>query len=788
MGDTRGDSIERLFSRPTLILVAVPLVLTIIQLIPVPLLFQKYLAPTVFDAVRDVNALFGQDTVFRPLSVMPARTAAQLLRGIALAVWIGFIARQSGVEGRWRLYLRAILAAGVVLLAVTLVHQATGATRVLCVYAPKADWSSGFPFINVNHAAVFMGVTALAGAGLALEESSAFAERVAGTILAAGFVLVLVAIESYGAVLSVAASLIFLLTLMYGSKNGKPERRWLIAGVLVVLVLALGATVLLGWWVYSSAESVSIFGWNTTEFAHGRLRLIGAAVAAIGEAPWLGVGSGATEDIIFRYLDWSLLSPARPATVEHEFIEGILEYGLVGSSLIALTLLWWVGRIARLYVETGASRMAIAWSVIAFTFLSALFHFPFLPLGLSVPIAGLVVLGAESTRLKLDRPRRARGATSKMSLLGVGTIALLIGGAGLFAYDRLDYPERAIKQILQNRGEFSHWHRYLSLYPLSGDVARDAAEYFLGKGRNRRADRLSAMALTNQPHGEMALFRAQVLEAVGDTDKAVDTFKAVFSPKYAGPKHKWMKQYLVSTLTDPEDIADSQAESEAGLWSQTYRILRGRRGLDNAIAFAHRLQQLHPDHVKPYELIFSGYMDKREYLLAEIWVSYILDRFADEKVKQMTGYALRVEILATRGKTDAARSLAFSTFDDYGTEPMAWKVLNLKPSPDGQVASQTIDIVERAIDLVCGKRDNRRLLCRESKAWMFEQKGQPSRAEGIYRRIAEEHGRRNVFIEFLIRNHRCLKLQNVVSSWTAAKKLSKQRAKQLVDRCHPHLK
>lgn len=400
------------------------LLVATIQLVPLPAGIRASLDATGTELLR-LAGLTGK----LPWSLDPPATFQQIAKAGAAAC-VMYAAWLLGGGRRFRHWVPVLVAAaGCAVMVVGLGHRAALADLIYGQYRGGAGVLMG-PFINPNHEAEFLELSAfaaLAVAAAARTRNQIRIWRLIGVVLAAGAIATL----SRGAVLGLSAGALVWLRLL--PKPDKPEARSTRRFVSVLLTLGMftGATLALG------GEQIvgELVGGDTT-----KLEVWKNALAVLRAHP-LGIGLGAFSRVFPVY-------QTLPPTVRFEFVENqplsfLIEAGIPGALLMAIVLFF----VVRGFVRTARRddvEAALVAAVIA-VLVHNVFDFGLETLGILLPFCAVV--GALYGRLSpdADAPRASRTVAIVPIFWFAATIA---GGLLLFLPSARDFESL----LAQTRG------------------------------------------------------------------------------------------------------------------------------------------------------------------------------------------------------------------------------------------------------------------------------------------------------------------------------------------------
>jgi O-antigen ligase len=412
---------------PVLVLFGIAIVLTAVQLIPLPDALLDALNASGSQLRRDGAAL--SDTApWHTISLDPAGTLHALalfvtLLGVAL---LGLRIACSE-RGRYLILAGVALTCGLTA-AVTGLHTLFQARTLYGIYHPQHAAPAVLgPLLNPNHLGGLMALGAVLAVGLAFYQRQASQLRVLWVVTAAGCSATALASLSRGATLALALGLVTMIALSVAARlspaNSDPLRppRALIHEVPITIVIAFGLAVA----VYTSAGKVVDQLDNTSIVElHQPLSKYAAwrsSFQLVEDAPWLGIGRGALEPAFTRVYEPSAYFTF--SHLENEYIQVIVEWGIPGAIAIGLALAWCIATAVKRWRDGPLAAAAIG-ACAAILFQSSV-DFGVELIGLAVP-ALLVATTLFGGRLRESRSLPVTGAR-------VALVAALAGAAVVLA-------------------------------------------------------------------------------------------------------------------------------------------------------------------------------------------------------------------------------------------------------------------------------------------------------------------------------------------------------------------
>jgi O-antigen ligase len=310
--------------------------LVLVQLLPLPPAVLRVVSPGSFAFYTEMSLV---PIGLRPITVNPADTARGLafLAGMSLLYAAAF--RELDGE-RWRRRAAGVVVLTACAMTIAALVQAASAdpTRIYGLWKPQWDWGVFGPYVSRNHFAGYLAMAIPVAVGFAAESAlhvrRSWSHRRFGALgdpagisavrrAAAAMVLMvgLLASHSRGGLLAFGAAALALIAML---------RRW--RGLLVPLVAAL---VVIGlFWVDVGATRRAF---EQRSFQQSRLALWGDALAMFPRFPVLGAGFNAFGTSYTQYqtierYEWY-------GEAHNEYLQALLDTGLVGAALLAALLL-----------------------------------------------------------------------------------------------------------------------------------------------------------------------------------------------------------------------------------------------------------------------------------------------------------------------------------------------------------------------------------------------------------------------------------------------------------------
>jgi hypothetical protein len=509
-------------------------VFTALQCVPLPAAILKVIAPAnhrlFVDTLGDLG-LYGPGS-WRPLSLDPPATLWETLKIATLAATFLLAANLEEHRHRRQTLLLVIGGAGLVMMAVGVAQTSAGTDKIFGVFQP---WSVGRPrgvvfttFVNANHSAAFLSVSAAAWVGLAAATSD-LAKRVlcviAAVVAGAG---VFLAVSRGGIAGFVVAQVAVVGLLLFrrrrAATDGAPPRRGRLRPLLRLWVpLVLAGAIGVGLWLAYEPLVGRLGGQMLSQEV--RPEVWKQAMPMLRDHRWLGIGRGAFGTSYARYKE----SPRfyTYSHLENEYLQLPIDLGVpVGAGLLLCLGIAAAGWLRR--GDRGPAQAA-ALAGLAGLAAHAAGDFNLEILGVALPAAALAGMLAATTppgALTRDRiPRRASRGT--LMLLPLALVALFALGLTPLA----TWSERDAARLSARRRE-----------PLASFLARaqavvrrHPADYLpyaivgdrLAEARDERALRwLNRAMILNPTHPGPHLVAARALRASGHAAQALVEYRA----------------------------------------------------------------------------------------------------------------------------------------------------------------------------------------------------------------------------------------------------------------------
>ena len=395
--------------------VALPLfflIVAAVQIIPLPAGLRSLLDPK-GSALLTLAGLQGA----QPLSLDPPETYGEFAKAAAaLCVALAALVLSSG--RRLRAIAPGLIAsAGLAAVAIGLGHRAASESAIFGHFSTSGGLLVG-PFVNPNHTAEFLEISAFAALAFAFARTTSYGQRVwklVAAVLAAGAISTL----SRGSVLALGTGAFTWFVLAPRSDIGEPFHRSRFVAVLLALLVIVGITIGFG------GDSIIDEFRGTASDNLSKLLVAKDALPLVAAHP-AGIGLGAFGRVypVYQTLPWSVWIEF----VENQPISILLETGIAGAVLLLGTVAL-MGR--RFWKEARRDRVeASLVAGLAAVVAHNLVDFGLETPGILLPFCALLgaAFGRQATTTQEDRV----GAGFKPALTFFSVLAFLASLAGIF--------------------------------------------------------------------------------------------------------------------------------------------------------------------------------------------------------------------------------------------------------------------------------------------------------------------------------------------------------------------
>jgi O-antigen ligase/tetratricopeptide (TPR) repeat protein len=389
-------------------------------------------------------------TAWRPLSIAPARTRAQLGKAIAcMAIFLVVTAYLPGGDrrSRQRLELRALrwlVLVAFCVAAIGLLQRATWNGKILWVFIPwdweiaRPEWAqTSGPFVNRSHFANYLALLwplallPVFARGVLHSNGERPGERLTALLAPVAMGVALLWSLSRGGWLAALAGAATLIATL-GTGRGDTRRRaftFAVAAGAAALVLALAPLEAPGTRVGNELDLRLEQTVTNTSSLRGRVALWRDSLSLVREHPMLGVGLGAWQDAFPRY-DESPRSRTQARRAHNDYIQLLAETGLVGVGLLGAALFMLARLLGRALTFGTRRSRPIASAAVAGTVAVAVhacvdfgLQIPAIPVTLAV-LLGIALRESWPQRRRAETP--ARGGPLFGLALAAGLVLTLI--------------------------------------------------------------------------------------------------------------------------------------------------------------------------------------------------------------------------------------------------------------------------------------------------------------------------------------------------------------------------
>ena len=355
--------------RLVMLLVAIPLVIPVIQLIPLPPAIWSAL-PGRANETAALSLVGGQES-WRPISLSPSRTIASLLATIP-AVFCCYAVSRLTLHER-RLVLLADFAMSVVTSHHGVVQLSAGDPGINFYREHHVGWITGFQ-ANRNAAAdvlligflalVTLGAPYLAGQRARLPMR--LDRRSLWLSIAGSGLLLLAAIIMTGSrtgillILVAGATAAAMLSLGRKAPRGRATSRTVVA---LLATLAVGAAIVIAIVALSKESALVRVAERFTDFGESRSNVWKDTWFALGQYWPVGFGMGGFEPAMLPAERLEFLDVARPNRAHNDFLEIGLEAGLLGYIMIAAAVTTCIAMACRAWREDSEARGQVVFAL-----------------------------------------------------------------------------------------------------------------------------------------------------------------------------------------------------------------------------------------------------------------------------------------------------------------------------------------------------------------------------------------------------------------------------------------
>ncbi len=723
-----------------------------VQIIPLPIGLISLFSPLSHEwYAAGVSAAGLEMSGFRTFSMAPAESADRGLRFGVLALASIAVVNLRDRSALWRVLVGALVFAALGSLITGYVHRAMGLQEFFGFYlAKRAPQMSSF--VSSNHASSLFGGAALVcsalSARMARTQNRGAAMALGGAGI--GMFIAMMEAESAGALLAFLVSALLFMALFLGHMLIK--RRWLvfsISGGVVGLGIALPFlmnAISGGRWIFDSLET--------------RVELMSAAVRASVDFWLVGSGSGSTQYVVPAYTDWTLLQDHSIPTIENELVEWVLTMGwpvaAIMLGLLALTLL--MPNIEGEVSERRHFFISLNVALSAYFLAIGAMHFPFIALGLSLPMLIAVEAMARQVYQAHKEEAFAPGAYPYVKvenfapkiLIVLSVLAIgFVGGRVVYSLPELNENRQEERRVRLTPGDS---RLYFSL-------AQDARK----RGDSKAALELAKRAAHTEPTARMRLYLAWVMAEAEEIEES----KKLYVELLENPWARTRAASAASSLFGAAELAQMVVKYPE-IWRHTYLAVNKRKGKRFGADFALELATLAPKSAEASVLVIQSYSELKEWEVAEVWArSMVASRLRDEE-GNAPGFGIWVDVLVKAGKRDEALRVAREAQKEVPGDPRIAQVLMQMRTPKATEApANEVARVRAAHQVYCtsDRAGQARVLCLSVEAWLAESEGSVDNAEKALRDLADRFNNPVPLAELLHRHARCVALRSLHHQW-----------------------
>jgi O-antigen ligase len=376
--------------RQLLALLLLLLAVALLQLVPLPPSIWTKLPGR--DAIVRGYELLGQALPWLPISLAPHKTLSSILWLLpAVATLVGIV-KLGAFKATWIAW--AIAGVTIISVAVGALQLSGGHDSAWYFYdITNYGVATGF-FSNGNHEATLLvaAMPFLAALYLSSRSKGQSAQASSGmlVVLAGSLMVVLVGIAINGslagfglAVPSIGASLLMLLS----RKRKVPA--WLLG---LFAIGAVGAIYL----PFSAPLGNNLTSAEAQAAPYSRYVTFAKSIDAVGDFLPLGSGLGSFADLYPTYEDPDIVDRTWVNHVHSDYIELALETGFPGLLVLLCFLLWWLGRVVRIWRDSKPDYFARAASIASAVILAhSVVDYPLRTAAISALFAACIALMAE---------------------------------------------------------------------------------------------------------------------------------------------------------------------------------------------------------------------------------------------------------------------------------------------------------------------------------------------------------------------------------------------------------
>lgn len=337
--------------KPALIFLSAAAAIILIQLIPLPSSLWPSLPGR--EPYTHVTPLLGESSLWRPINLTPDLGWNALFALLPAAATIVLMAYFR--TSHRPLLLAALVSIGIASAVLGLAQLTDGAGSSLRWYRITSQGSANGFFANRNHQATLLAlslpVIAVWGAA-SFRRSHIDRARLGLSLVATAFVLLMVPVT--GSRMGLATATVGLVISLYfwneavqpHIRSRSPRTRTMIRAGSVAAVLALVLTAV----TLSRAQAVQrLFDYDLAN--DPRMKLGGALVRMMKAFFPFGSGFGSFDPVFRAFEPIELLTNSYINAAHNDFLQVVIEGGVLGAALIAIYLIWWARQAVRLWLS-----------------------------------------------------------------------------------------------------------------------------------------------------------------------------------------------------------------------------------------------------------------------------------------------------------------------------------------------------------------------------------------------------------------------------------------------------
>lgn len=751
-------------------------IIAALQLIPLPASIIRVLSPQSYEHAEATFALLGiEQRPWRTLSMDPNASLDRIVRWGVLALMV-FTAGNLGSSSKYRFWLQVSVLAGAGLsLILGFVQKLLDPKLILGFYKASIPSTVGSTFVNWNHAASLYVLCMIIAMGMVTNTSLSIKRRIASVLISAGFLgAVFLAQSTSAVILGCGGALVFLVSgigawrrVVLLSRNVRKFSVWIGTFVCLFGFVAI--------WL-AAPRFVDGDGVHTS--IRGRVALAKSAWAAGADYLLVGAGAGATERVVYPYVDWSLTQEARIAVVESEIFGWWLELGALGGGLVVSLLLVAafgpLTRAARAGKWHHSNTKAILISFFVLVIMQL--HFPLWALGLGGPlfvaweISRVQVLrgsriskykGIERVLIGLSKLSGSRHV-AMASILALG-VALLVSCWKLSHAPKLEdvhILEMDIREIQSSAPTIP------SEAVLFVRRARIAAHE---EGSPSAAESFMERAYILEPRPRMHAVWAMTMSLAGKTVQARKHYQSTLF----GYRQEHIGEAVLIVLEgvrDPTERALIFEPGEPVLWRRAGGLIRKREGSFAESSFALALLNARGDDLEAFKYVLDIYEQTGRYKLVSLWASYLLEAPMQDRAAAREEAIWRIANERLRsGQRDDARALLDKAILSLPEKNQArlsslWlSALDVDAVLAADSKQRTHISTRRGLACRGALEPQERLQCRLVSGWLDEAKGNFDSAEKIFKGVALHQRNTVELANFYARRGYCLRLRRLAT-------------------------